>query len=327
MAATPPGNPAAPLRVTVSGAGLMGHGIALVFAAAGQRVRLHDALPAALAGVAERIRTTNESIGGDPAALDRITLHERLDLAVDGADVVIEAIPERLDVKRRFFAEVERFAPPTAMFCSNTSALPIAEIGAELREPQRFIGTHWWNPPHLIPLVEVIPSERTAPATIDACMSALQNADKLPVLVRRDVPGFIGNRLQHAMWREALALVQAGVCDAETVDLVVKNSFGIRLAVLGPLENADLVGLDLTRDIHATLLAHLDTSAVPNPILDAHIERGELGMKSGRGLRAWTPAEADAVRDRLRRHLVQARRDRGRRPADPPSPALNSLAN
>jgi 3-hydroxybutyryl-CoA dehydrogenase len=327
MAATPPVEPAAPLRVTVSGAGLMGHGIALVFATAGHRVRLHDALPAALTGVADRIRVSNESIGGNPAVLQRISLHERLDAAVDDADFVVEAIPERLDVKRAFFAEVERFAPPAAILCSNTSALPIAAIGAQLRAPQRFIGTHWWNPPHLIPLVEVIASERTAPAVIERCMQILREAGKLPVQVRRDVPGFIGNRLQHALWREALALVEAGICDAETVDLVVKNSFGIRLAVLGPLENADLVGLDLTRDIHATLLEHLDASTAPSPLLDTHIARGELGMKSGRGLREWTPAAADAVRNRLREHLMQARRDRHDGTSGPASPALNTLAN
>ena len=327
MAATPPGDPAAPLRICVSGAGLMGHGIALVLAAAGHRVRLHDALPAALAGARERIRTTNESIGGDPRALASITLHERLAQAVDNVDFVFEAIPERLEVKRAFFAEVEQYAPPTAILCSNTSALPIADIGAQLRDPRRFIGTHWWNPPHLIPLIEVVPAERTDPAVVERCMGVLQHAGKLPVHVRRDVPGFIGNRLQHALWREALAIVQAGICDAETVDLVVKNSFGLRLAVLGPLENADLVGLDLTRDIHATLLQHLDVSTQPSPLLDAHITRGELGMKTGRGLREWPSAQADAVRDGLRQHLIQGRRQRAEGAADSVSPALNSPVN
>jgi 3-hydroxybutyryl-CoA dehydrogenase len=141
---------------------------------------------------------------------------------------------------------------------------------------------------------------------VERAIALLRAVGKVAVHVRRDVPGFIGNRLQHALWREALAIVEAGICDAETLDLVVKNSFGVRLAVLGPLENADLVGLELTRDIHATLLSHLDTSPEPNPMLSDHIAKNELGMKTGRGLREWPPGTADAVRDKLRTHLLQS---------------------
>jgi 3-hydroxybutyryl-CoA dehydrogenase len=124
------------------------------------------------------------------------------------------------------------------------------------------------------------------------------------VHVKRDVPGFIGNRLQHALKREAIALVAAGVCDAETLDLVVREGFGARLAVLGPLEQSDMIGLGLTLDIHRVLMPHLDRTPVPHPLLEAKVAAGETGMAAGKGFRAWTPAQAEAVRERFRRFVA-----------------------
>ena len=168
------------------------------------------------------------------------------------------------------------------------------------------LGTHWWNPPWLVPLVEVIEAEGTAPASVARMMGLLRSLGKTVVHVRKDVPGFIGNRLQHALWREAIALVQNGVCDAETVDTVVKAGFGRRLAVIGPLENADLIGTDLTLDIHAEVLADLDRTPGPLPYLADLVAAGRLGFKSGEGFRKWTPEEQAKLRRRVAAHLKKS---------------------
>jgi len=219
------------------------------------------------------------------------------------AAFVFEAAPEKMALKQALFAEVEAHAPEGAILASNTSVMPITEIMAGLRLKGRALGTHWWNPPHLIPLVEVIRTEWTGEAAMAATMALLADAGKTPVRVEKDVPGFIGNRLQHALWREAISLVERGICDAEAVDTVIKASFGRRLAVLGPLENADLVGTDLTLDIHNTVLADLEARPGPSPLLQAMVAGGRLGMKSGEGFRRWSPEEAQAVREKVVRHL------------------------
>jgi 3-hydroxybutyryl-CoA dehydrogenase len=155
----------------------------------------------------------------------------------------------------------------------------------------------------MIPLVEVIRTEWTGDAAMDRVMALLAHAGKIPVRVEKDVPGFIGNRMQHALWREAISLVERGICDAEAVDTVVKSCFGRRLSVLGPLENADLVGTDLTLDIHNTVLADLEDRHDPSPYLERLVAGGRLGMKSGAGFHHWTPEKAAKVRDRVTTHL------------------------
>jgi 3-hydroxybutyryl-CoA dehydrogenase len=175
---------------------------------------------------------------------------------------------------------------------------------ALLRHPERALGTHWWNPPYLVPLVEVIRTPSTSAAAVAAMTTLLKAVGKTPVTVEKDVPGFVGNRLQHALWREAIALVEQGVCDAETVDTVVKASFGRRLAVLGPLENADLVGTDLTLAIHETVLPDLDRTPGPLPVLRQLVADGKLGMKSGEGFRRWTPEQQSELRRRVFAHLL-----------------------
>ncbi len=293
--------------IGVVGAGLMGHGIALVFARAGLTVRVHDPAPRALDELTDRVAASMEAIGCGRAAideaLDRIAACPGLADAVADADLVVEAVPEKLDLKRSVFLEMEAAAPEDCILASNTSVLPITGIAAGLASRERIVGTHWWNPPHMVPLVEVVRTEWTSEAAVEATMAVLERIGKRPVRVEKDVPGFIGNRLQHALWREAIGLVENGICDAETVDTVVKESFGRRLAVLGPLENADLVGTDLTRDIHAAVLSDLETRPGPSPYLESLVESGRLGMDAGGGFRDWTPEAARAVRERLAAHL------------------------
>jgi 3-hydroxybutyryl-CoA dehydrogenase len=290
-------------RIAILGGGLMGHGIAQVLACAGHSVRITDPIVDVRERILERIGANLADLGADRSALSRITVVDTLPNCVADAQWVIEAAPEDLELKQRLFAEVERSAPLDAIFASNTSVIPIGRIMANVERKARALGTHWWNPPYLVPLVEVIRTPETADAAIAATMTLLAEAGKKPVEVKKDVPGFVGNRLQHALWREAIALVAEGVCDAKTVDDVVKSSFGARLAVLGPLENADLVGTELTRSIHRYVLPALDRSTAPSPYLDELIDEGRLGFKSGKGFLDWTPDAQAALRSRLTKHL------------------------
>ncbi|MDR3375807.1 MAG: 3-hydroxyacyl-CoA dehydrogenase NAD-binding domain-containing protein [Ancalomicrobiaceae bacterium] len=296
--------------IAVIGAGLMGHGIAYRLAAAGHEVRVQDPDPAARQALAGKIGDICDLLGTSRSALERISGHADLASAVVGVETVIEAAPERLELKQSIFAALEQATAPGTILASNTSALPIHRIAETIGDRSRVVGAHFWNPPHLVPLVEVVlMGEANRPAA-ERISALLSSAGWHPVTVNRDIPGFIGNRLQHALKREAIALVAAGVCDAETIDDVVKLGFGARLSVLGPLEQSDLVGLDLTKSIHDTLMPDLDVTAVTHPYLEALIAKGDTGMKAGQGFRRWTPDQAEAVRQRLREFLVSQAQSR-----------------
>lgn len=290
-------------KIAVIGAGLMGHGIAQVFSLAGHTVRVHDVSAPALASLRERIGRNLADLALDTTAVERV--HGCADLAdaVRDADVVFEAGPEDLAWKRDLFARLETLAPAQATLASNTSVIPITQIMAGLATGARALGTHWWNPPYLVPLVEVIKTPHTDAGVAQRMFDLLARVGKTPAMVEKDVPGFIGNRLQHALWREAIALVAEGVCDAATVDTVVKASFGRRLPVLGPLENADLVGTDLTLAIHRTVLPAIDSRPGPSPYLEQLVAQGKLGMKTGEGFQRWTAEEQAALRARVLAHL------------------------
>lgn len=300
------------ISVTVIGAGLMGHGIGQVFARAGHTVVITDPNAAVLSIALDRVQANLVAEGVDAQrVLCNMRIDATLQSAVAHADLVIEAAPEKLELKQKLFADVAAAAPKHAVLASNTSVIPITRIGEPLAQQARarLVGTHWWNPPHLVPLVEVVRTAYTREDVFEQTYAWLAAAGKCPVRVQHDVTGFIGNRLQHAMWREAMALVEDGVCDAEAIDLVVKNSFGMRLPVLGPMENADLVGLELTRDVHRVMFPDLKCDQVPSPLLGRLIEKGSTGMQAGQGLRAWTPEQAEGVRARLAAHLVRMTRD------------------
>ena len=294
-------------RIAVIGAGLMGHGIAQVFALSGHDVSIHDSVAANLDSVKPRILANLRGLGDDVAAVERVQPTGDLAAAVHEADYVVEAVLEDLPLKQRLFVEVERNVRPHTILASNTSVIPITKIMEGLRDRSRALGTHWWNPPYLVPLVEVVGTQWTSQQAIDWTIDLHKAAGKMPVHVKKDVPGFVGNRLQHALWREAVALVERGICDAQTVDTVVKASFGRRLAVLGPLENADLVGTDLTLAIHKTVLPDIDSRPHPSPYLEALVGAGKLGFKSGEGFRAWSAEAQAALRANVLHHLKDAR--------------------
>jgi 3-hydroxybutyryl-CoA dehydrogenase len=294
-------------RIAVVGAGLMGHGIAQVFALAGHDVTIYDSVKASLDDAKARIVANLRDLGDDVAAVERVQPTGDLAEAVREADYVVEAVLEDLPLKQKLFVEIERHVRADTILASNTSVIPITKIMEGLRDRSRALGTHWWNPPYLVPLVEVIGTQWTSQHAIDWTIALHRTAGKMPVHVKKDVPGFVGNRLQHALWREAIALVEHGICDAETVDTVIKASFGRRLAVLGPLENADLVGTDLTLAIHQTVLPDIEHRRGPSPYLEGLVAQGKLGFKSGEGFRKWSADEQAMLRSKVLRHLKKAR--------------------
>jgi len=300
-------------NIAVIGAGLMGHGIAQIFAVRGHTVCITDVDEAALRNAIRNVRANlvflAENGIGEASAIDKVLSKIRCTLditsAAEDADFVVEAVSEKLDVKKNVFRKLDEICQPEAILATNTSVISITEIASTSKKRDRIVGTHFWNPPYLIPLVEVVPGVDTAPSVVDATFNLLASVGKHPVKVRKDVPGFVGNRLQHALWREAISIVDQGIADAATVDEVIKNSFGIRLPVLGPLATADMVGLDLTLQIHDYILRHLDGSTGPAPILKDKVEKQELGFKTGKGFQEWTEEEMRVCRKQLLNHLVR----------------------
>lgn len=289
----------------------MGHGIAQVFASAGFEVTLMDIderrLEGALIDIHENLELMSENGLVAQADIDeivrRIATTTELETSTQ-ADFVIEAAPENLELKQDLFERLDSFASPEAILATNTSVISITQIAARAADRGRIIGTHFWNPPYLVPLVEVIPGDDSSAAAVDTAVELLASAGKHPVRVKKDVPGFVGNRLQHALWREAVSIVERGIADAETVDEVVKTGFGMRLPVLGPLENADMIGLDLTLRIHGYILKYIEDSHEPSPLLREKVEAGELGFKAGNGFRKWTGDETERLREVLQQHLM-----------------------
>jgi len=251
--------------ISVIGGGLMGHGIALTLARAGHQVRVTDPSSEARHSLKARITDSLRLMEVDDVqtklVIQNVEVCDTIAAAVKNAEIIFEAGPEKLKIKHQIFSDIENSAPKNAILASNTSVIPITKIMKHLKGKHRALGTHWWNPAHMIPLVEVVKTQWTEGKYAKVMFDLLEASGKTPVMVEKDVAGFIGNRLQHALWREAISLVENGICDAEAVDTVVKASFGRRLAVLGPLENADLVGTDLTLDIHQNVLFDLESHA------------------------------------------------------------------
>ena len=304
--------------VTVVGAGFMGPGIAQVFAAGGHTVRLYARTDDKFEPARARVRANLERMadyeladrGEIDSVLGRVTMTTNLEAACDGTALVVETIVENLAVKQEIFAQLDSICDAAVTLTSNTSVLSITEIASKSVHKERIVGTHFFQPPHLVPLVEVTRTAATLPEHMDKAYNLLAQCGRTPVRVLRDVPGFIANRMQHALWREAFALIDEGVCDPETVDVAVRNSFGMRLAVLGPVTNADLVGLDLTNSIHSYILPKLDVSTIPSSTLRGHLERGELGFKTGSGFLPWTEESMAATKDQLSTFLLEVLRSR-----------------
>jgi len=291
--------------VGVIGAGRMGTAIAAIFALEGYDVVLVEPAESVRAQVPARLSQISAALGRENEHLSsRIKLVAGMDDALSVCSMVTEAAPEKLDLKQQLFEQLDAICPPETILATNTSVIPVTEIAARAKHRERILGTHYWNPPYAVRLVEVVETAHTSPDAIARTMDVMLEIGQQPVHVKRDVPGFIGNRLQHALKREAISLVENGVCDAETVDFVIRNSFGARLGIMGTLEQSDLVGLNLTLDIHKVILADLDCSTAPQKLLVDLVAAGKTGASAGEGFRKWTPEQRAELQSRLDKALL-----------------------
>jgi 3-hydroxybutyryl-CoA dehydrogenase len=300
-------------RVAVIGAGVMGHGIAQLFAQAGAAVRLQDAETARLAtGLAAleaslSLLVEEEAISPQEAAAarSRVRPTTSLEAALAGADLVVEAIPELLDAKLELFDRIERLVGDDTLIASNTSTLPISQLAARARRPERMVIAHFFNPAQFIPLVEVLPHPAMPPAVVERVLAAMRAIGKHPVLLRREVPGFVANRLQAAVVREAFHLAELGVASLADIDAVMTEGPGFRWSFVGPAEAADLGGLDTWQRVLDNLLPELSSATRAPEAIRERVARGELGAKTGRGL-AGHEAGALAARIQARdRYLIR----------------------
>lgn len=304
-------------QVAVIGTGMMGPGIAITFAQGGCRVALVGRSPQSVqrgfARLDEALAFLIEhqllDAAEAPVLRDRVWGTTDLEEAVADAGLVQESIVENLEAKRELFRRLDALCAPETLLTSDTSGLRISDIVAGLSHPERTATLHYWNPPHLVPLVEITQGENTSDATVDALVRMMRRCRKAPVVARKDVPGQVANRLQHALFREATYMVQEGIASAEDVDLALKMGPGRRWPVYGVLEHHDVVGLDLGLSVQRALVPGLCRSAEPLPILEDKVARGELGIATGRGFYDWSERDADAVKARRDAFLCALARD------------------
>ncbi len=295
-------------QVTVIGTGMMGPGIATCFAMGGKQVTLaarsesslgkgRSGLEGCLRDLEAEQLLTGEGVS---AALERVEFSTDILGAAARSDVVVESIAEDLAAKQLLFGELDKACPLETIITSNTSGLRITDISARMNHPERAATTHFWLPSHLMPLVEIVKGERTSDETAKTLMALLAGIGKRPVVVRKDVPGQLGNRLLSAITREAMYIVQEGIASAEEVDIAIKTGLGLRFPVFGPLDHADVAGLDLVLAVHSYLFKELCNATEPLPILRSKVENGDVGAKSGHGFYDWTErdvAQTKAARD------------------------------
>jgi len=298
------------MRIAIIGMGSMGPGMAARLARGGHEVRAMDLAPAAM----ERAQAMLPMIAG---ALDglgvadeggAIAFHPTLPDAVDGAQLVIENVPEKVDVKAQLYASLDPLVGPDVIVATDTSGIPITKLQAHISHPERFVGMHWSNPPHIIPMIEVIAGERTAPETVRAMQGLIRGLGLLPVTLKRDLPGFVENRVLYALLRECVDLVEQGVVDAEDLDTCVTWGIGYKLSVVGPMRLLDMAGLDIYESVASFLNAELCKRVDVSPMVTSKTGEGRLGMKTGAGLFDYTEAELASLPRERGAKLVAVRR-------------------
>ena len=295
------------------GCGTMGFGTAISFAKSGYNVNMFGRKDASIERAMKNIKFTlnvmieNALLTKDEAAelLERINGVTTLKAAAKDADFVIESVAEEVSIKQAVYKEMEEYLDQNIIFATDSSGLSPTEVASVLKYPERFVVAHFWNPPHLIPLVEVVPGEKTAKETVDIPWKLMEKIGKKPVALLKEAPGFVGNRLQFALLREALHCVQDGICTAEVVDTVCKYSIGRRLAVTGPLETADLGGLDIFYNTSAYLNADLSDDKTASPIMKKCVDQGNFGAKTGTGLYDWTESELNEIKKKREEILIK----------------------
>jgi 3-hydroxyacyl-CoA dehydrogenase len=303
-------------KVAVIGAGTMGPGMAATFARSGFETTLFDIMPEQL----EKARGTVDFVygtltnGGFMTAADadagrgRLTYSTDLGEALRGADFVVETVPERKEVKQQVFQEIEALVGDDTIIASNTSGIPITELASVTRVPGRVVGMHWSNPPHLIPVIEVIRGEATSDETAQATVSIVEQIGMVPAIVDRDIAGFVENRILYAIMREALHLLDEGVASAEAIDTITKWGIGYKLAVIGPLELLDVAGLDIYNSVASYLNKDLNASPGISSTITSKVAEGKLGMKTQGGLFEYTPEKIQQLQQQRGRKLVATRK-------------------
>ena len=303
-------------KVAVLGSGLMGNGLAQVFAkdkdtsvvlrSRSMKQNPLDGIRSNLDILINNDAMTEEEAG---AILSRISFTDDMEEALTDTDLVVECVPEVMEIKQDMFRDIEPLVRPDTILATNTSVMSITEIAMKTEKKDRVVGTHFWNPPYLIPLVEVIKGEETSMEFFDITYDYLKKIGKKPVKCMKDVQGFVANRLQHAIWREALYIVENGIADAATVDEALKYGPGLRWPHLGILENVDMVGTDLSLNIQRGVLPYLADNKEPSALLVKLVEEGKIGFKTGEGYQKWTPEEAAERNKALREFLIKATKD------------------
>lgn len=293
-------------KVVMAGAGTMGTSMAQIFAAHGYDTVLYNHREATLQKARRMVELNQEALvlSGELPQAESDAVKARIQLTSDEScfqdcDVVVESIIENMEAKHQLWQKISGLAREDAILTTNTSGLSITEIAKAVRRPERFCGMHWFNPPHLVPLVEVIKGEKTEDQTARVVAELAERIGKKAVTVKKDAKGFIGNRLQTAILREALHIVQSGIADAEDVDKAVKYGIGFRYACLGPLETADFGGLDIFYHVAEYLVPDLYSSQEVPALLREKFEKGELGVKTGKGFYDYSGDKGErAIRER-----------------------------
>ncbi|MER8423426.1 5-formyl-3-hydroxy-2-methylpyridine 4-carboxylate 5-dehydrogenase [Mesorhizobium sp. M1403] len=300
-------------RIAIIGLGTMGPGMAARLARGGLQVTAYDVAAASIErarsmlSVAETVLDALE-IAPPPPGVGTVRFTDEIGDAVSGADLVIENVPENISVKADVYRTIDGLIASDTIVASDTSGIPITKLQEHISHPERMVGMHWSNPPHIIPMIEVIGGEKTAPQTVATIRDLIRSIGLLPVVVKKDVPGFVENRVLYALLREAVDLVERGVIDPEDLDTCVSWGIGYKIAVIGPMALLDMAGLDIYKSVSSFLNADLSNRDDVAPMVLEKTNASKFGIKSGEGMFSYTPEQTKALQGERARKLVAVRR-------------------
>ena len=298
-------------KVAVVGTGVMGSGIAQVFAQQGFSVMVNDLNEDILQKAKKRIENNlylfhQEGVlskGDLKGALQNLTFSSQLD-EISGVDIVVEAIPEQIKLKQALFQKLDKMFSSEVILATNTSGISISLIASVTKRPDRVVGMHWWNPPYIIPVVEIIKGGKTKEEIVEAVRELVVRLKKKPVLVKKDIPGFLGNRMQYALMREAVHLLEEKVASAEDIDTMVKAGFGFKFPVIGPLETIDMAGMDIFYNVSQYLYKELDSSKQPQKLVEEKVRQKKLGMKTEEGFYDYKKIDSNKLnQERVKKYI------------------------
>ena len=298
-------------KAAVIGLGTMGPGIAATLARGGMTVRVFDTQADALErcpAAMELAGKVLDALGTPDKRIADVAVHNDLAACLEGVDLVVETVPEKPDIKAAVFAEIDGLVGKDCILASNTSGIPVTKLQEGNSNAGRVVGMHWSNPPHVIPMIEVIAGKATTPATVQWMCDTIKGLNLLPVVVKKDVPGFVENRILYALLRECVDLVEQGVIDTEGLDTCVSWGIGYKLSVIGPMALLDVAGLDIYQAVGSYLNRELSTRGDVSGYVTERIAAGNLGIKTGSGIYAYTPEKAKALQGERAKKLVAVRR-------------------